>query len=142
MRHGIIESVVVVLFTVGFYVGLPALMIWGWAGWFRRPQPRTLPSILSLIGLALATASGLLGSFLGDVRARDWRVSVLRSAPAQNLSLGRVAFAFRHRVRHRWGVATGSGALACSRLFPRDSPVLVRVGNGGIVFPFSRRSVP
>jgi hypothetical protein len=60
MRHGIIESVVVVLFTVGFYVGLPALMIWGWAGWFRRPQPRTLPSILSLIGLALATASGLL----------------------------------------------------------------------------------
>jgi hypothetical protein len=29
MRHGVIESVVVVLFTVGFYVGLPALMMWG-----------------------------------------------------------------------------------------------------------------
>ena len=60
MRHGVIESVVVVLFTVGFYVGLPALMMWGWARWFRRTQPRSLPSILSLIGLTLATASGLL----------------------------------------------------------------------------------
>ena len=58
--HKAVESVVVVLFAVGFYIGLPALMVWGWVRWFRRTQPRTLPVILSLIGLALATASGLL----------------------------------------------------------------------------------
>jgi hypothetical protein len=50
----------IVLFKIGFYVGLPALLIWGWIRWFRRTQPRTLPSILSLIGLALATASAML----------------------------------------------------------------------------------
>ena len=49
-----------VLFRVGFYVGVPALLIWGWSRWFRRTQPRSLPVILSLIGFALATASGLL----------------------------------------------------------------------------------
>jgi hypothetical protein len=32
-------------------------MIWGLVRWFRRTQPRTLPSILSLIGFTLATAS-------------------------------------------------------------------------------------
>jgi RHS repeat-associated protein len=58
--HKAIESVMVVLFAVGFYIGLPALMGWGWVRWFKRTQPRTLPSILSLIGFALATASGLL----------------------------------------------------------------------------------
>ena len=41
MRHGVIESVVVVLFTVGFYVGLPVLMIWGWVRWSTRTQTRT-----------------------------------------------------------------------------------------------------
>ena len=56
-----VESVLVVVAAVGFYVGLPALMIWGWARWFSRTQPRTLPSILSLIGFTFATASGLLG---------------------------------------------------------------------------------
>ena len=60
MRHGALESVLVVLVAVGFYLGLPVLTIWGWVRWFRRTQPRTLPSILSLIGLTLATASGLL----------------------------------------------------------------------------------
>jgi hypothetical protein len=50
----------IVLFRVGFYVGVPALLIWGWIRWFRRTQPRTLPSILSSIGLALATASAIL----------------------------------------------------------------------------------
>src|SRR5204863_8909304 len=60
MRHGALESVLVVLVAVGFYLGLPVLTIEGWVRWFRRTQPRTLPSILSLIGLTLATASGLL----------------------------------------------------------------------------------
>jgi hypothetical protein len=51
----------IVLFKIGFYVGLPALVIWGWIRWYRRTQPRTLLSILSLIGLVLATASAMLG---------------------------------------------------------------------------------
>ena len=58
--HKAVESVMVVLFAVGFYIGLPALMGWGWVRWFGRTQPRILPSIPSLIGLTLATASGLL----------------------------------------------------------------------------------
>ena len=56
-----VESILVVVAALGFYAGLPALMIWGWARWFRRTQPRTLPPILSLIGFTFATASGLLG---------------------------------------------------------------------------------
>ncbi len=35
-------------------------MIWGWVRWIRRKKPITLFSTLSLIGLALATASELL----------------------------------------------------------------------------------
>jgi hypothetical protein len=75
--------------------------------------------------------------FLSAVCTRERWFPVLRSVADENLCLGRNAFAFRHRVRHRWGVATGSGALACSHLFPGDSPVLVRVGDGGIVFPLA-----
>ncbi len=57
-----VESVLVVLLAVGFYVGLPAVMIWGWVRWLKRKQPRTLLSVLSLIGFTLATASGLLAT--------------------------------------------------------------------------------
>jgi hypothetical protein len=60
MQHGAVQSIAMVLFAVGVYVGLPVLTIWGWVRWFSRTQQRTLPSILSLIGFALATASGLL----------------------------------------------------------------------------------
>jgi len=55
-----VEGVLVLLLAVAIYGGVPALMLWGWARWFRRTQPRTVPVILSLIGFALATASGLL----------------------------------------------------------------------------------
>jgi hypothetical protein len=58
--HKAVESVLLFLFAVGVYVGLPVLMAWGWVRWFRRMQPRTLPVILSLIGFTLATASGVL----------------------------------------------------------------------------------
>jgi hypothetical protein len=37
-----------------------ALMIWGWVRWWKNPQRRTMRSILSLVGLAFATASILL----------------------------------------------------------------------------------
>lgn len=53
-------SVVLVLFVVGVYIALPAVMTWGWVRWWKRTQPRTPFSILSLIGFTLATASGLL----------------------------------------------------------------------------------
>ncbi len=55
-----VETVLVVLLAVGIYGGVPALTLWGWARWFGRTQPRTVPVILSLIGFTLATASGLL----------------------------------------------------------------------------------
>src|SRR2546422_11769129 len=55
-----VGSVVIVLFVVGVYIALPAVMIWGWVRWWKRIQPRTPFSILSLIGFTLATASGLL----------------------------------------------------------------------------------
>ncbi len=60
--HKAAESILVVLLAVGFYVGLPAVMIWGWVRWLKHKQPRTPFSILSLIGFALATASGLLAA--------------------------------------------------------------------------------
>jgi hypothetical protein len=29
MRHGAVETIVMFVFAIGVYVGLPALMIWG-----------------------------------------------------------------------------------------------------------------
>ena len=49
-----VEGVLTVLLAVGIYGGVPALMLCGWARWFTRTQSRTVPVILSLIGLALA----------------------------------------------------------------------------------------
>lgn len=54
------RSILLVLFVTIIYVGLPAVIIWGWVRWWKRAQLRTWPSILSLVGFALATASGLL----------------------------------------------------------------------------------
>jgi hypothetical protein len=49
-----------VLLAVAVYAVLPAAIVWGWVRWFKRSQPRTVFSTLSLIGFALATASALL----------------------------------------------------------------------------------
>jgi len=56
------QPVILILYVVGIYIALPAAMIWGWVRWSRHTQPRTWPSILSLVGFALATASGLLAA--------------------------------------------------------------------------------
>ena len=56
-----VQSIVLVLFVVGIYLALPAAMIWG-VRLLKRTQPRTWPSVLSLLGFALATASGLLAT--------------------------------------------------------------------------------
>src|SRR5579862_8967279 len=42
------------------YIVSPAMLIWGWTRWARRPKLRTATSILSLFGFTLATASAAL----------------------------------------------------------------------------------
>jgi hypothetical protein len=51
---------VVLSLVVAVYVALPPGMAWAWIRWSRQKQPWTPCSILSLISLTLATASGLL----------------------------------------------------------------------------------
>ncbi len=58
----LIEAVQFVLFEIPVYAGVPALTVWGWMRWFRHRQPWSLTAVLSLIGFALATASGLLAA--------------------------------------------------------------------------------
>jgi hypothetical protein len=40
----------------------PSMLVWGWARWGKRPKLRTVPSILSLVGFILATASAALAA--------------------------------------------------------------------------------
>jgi hypothetical protein len=61
-------SALLVLFVVAVYVALPAVIIWGWVRWSRSTQPRTVPSILSLIGFTLAT--GRVARALNDFELR------------------------------------------------------------------------
>ncbi|PYV14111.1 MAG: hypothetical protein DMG21_19205 [Acidobacteria bacterium] len=48
------------LFVVGVYVAVPVVTVWGWVRWSKRSQPRTVFSMLSLVGFTLATASAFL----------------------------------------------------------------------------------
>lgn len=57
-----IQPVMVILFVICIYIALPTAMIWGWVRWLKRTQPRSYFSIMSLVGFALATASGLLAA--------------------------------------------------------------------------------
>jgi len=52
----------IVLVAVLMGVVLTGTIFWGWVRWTRRPKSKTVPSILSLMGFALATASALLGA--------------------------------------------------------------------------------
>jgi hypothetical protein len=54
------DWMLLIAFTAIFYLGLPALLAWGWLRWRKRPQPRTTSSTLSLIGFILVTLSALL----------------------------------------------------------------------------------
>ncbi len=56
----VVESVFVFLLATGMWIVLPAVIVWGWVRWARHTKRRTLFSILSLIGFAFATVSGLL----------------------------------------------------------------------------------
>jgi len=53
-------SILVVVIAVVEYLAVPALLVWGWVRWVQRPQPRTLSSILSLVGFVLATVSAVV----------------------------------------------------------------------------------
>ena len=49
----------IILAVLGYLIS-PVLLICGWAQWVRHPKSRTVPSILSLVGIVLATISALL----------------------------------------------------------------------------------
>ncbi len=48
-----------ILVAIGYLVS-PTVLIWGWVRWVKRPMLRTLPTVLSLTGFSLATASAVL----------------------------------------------------------------------------------
>src|ERR1700676_1260066 len=56
----IATKILLILFAVAIYLGLPAAIVSGWVHWVRRRPQFTVTSTLSLIGFTLATASGLL----------------------------------------------------------------------------------
>jgi hypothetical protein len=56
------QVVFAILLTILSYGVLPAVLVWGWVRWCKRPKLRTLPSIISLVGFILATASATLAA--------------------------------------------------------------------------------
>jgi hypothetical protein len=48
------------LLWIGVIVAVPVMLAWGWVRWAKSKQPRTLSTVLSVAGFALATASALL----------------------------------------------------------------------------------
>jgi hypothetical protein len=42
------------------YIITPVSLIWGWIRWGRTPKSETISSILSMVGLILATCSAIL----------------------------------------------------------------------------------
>ncbi len=97
--HGLAESIASAAFVIFEYAGVPALLIWGWVRWFRRPKPRTLFPVLSFVGFAFATASVVLAfvsmmyaSSAGGFGYHDPRlINIFRLAAV--LSLSATAFA-------------------------------------------------
>jgi hypothetical protein len=61
--RAIAEAAVLYLLEIIFYAVVPALTIWGWARWLRRPRIWNFASISCLVAFALATASALLAVF-------------------------------------------------------------------------------
>ena len=54
------RSIVLVVFLTVFCIAPVAMVIWGWARWFTRKDPRSWLSLLSSISLALTTLSCFL----------------------------------------------------------------------------------
>jgi len=53
------SATVALLLAFAIYIALPAMVIWGWARWAKRAKQWMFFPILSLIGFAFATMSGL-----------------------------------------------------------------------------------
>jgi Ni/Fe-hydrogenase subunit HybB-like protein len=58
--HGLSNLIVSLFLILALYGGLLGVIVWGWVRWTRSKEPRTTSSLLSLLGLAFATASVLL----------------------------------------------------------------------------------
>ncbi|MGA8038407.1 MAG: hypothetical protein WA823_17960 [Candidatus Acidiferrales bacterium] len=54
------SSVIFIVLITWIALFLPAVMVWGWARWFKRSEPRTLSSNLSFGGFVFANISVLL----------------------------------------------------------------------------------
>ena len=52
------------ILIAGGFLAAPAMLIWSWIQFAKLPQSRTVSSILSFIGLILATTSAILGAFI------------------------------------------------------------------------------
>lgn len=87
-----------VLFVIGAYIALPAVIIWGWLRWVKRREPRTAFSTLSLTSFSLGTISGLLA------------ISAVLYARA----VGGFAFYDPSLIKlYRWGALLSVTAMVC-----------------------------
>ena len=60
------QIVFTILLTILSYGVLPAVLVWGWVRWYKRPKLRTISSMISLVGFILATAlASLAASVVG-----------------------------------------------------------------------------
>jgi hypothetical protein len=53
-------NITMVVFLVVSHLITPVMLIWGWSRWAQWSKLKTIPSILSLSGFALATLSAIL----------------------------------------------------------------------------------
>jgi hypothetical protein len=54
--------IIPILFVIGLYFGLPAVMSAGWVRWAKSTVPRNLSGTLSLTSFIFSTSSGLLAA--------------------------------------------------------------------------------
>lgn len=99
----IISEIISQLFLIAFYGALPAVLVWAWVRFSTRPRVRGVLPVLSVTGLAFATASTILalvtalhfytsgGASLyepGPVQIYIYRIAVLLSLSAPLLAIG------------------------------------------------------
>jgi len=95
---------------ITIWVSLPSGIIWSWVRWARAKKPRTIFSILSVIGLTLATAAALL-ALLPVVYERSFVFGFAQSF-APDIALSGVVFGLCGALRpnplrwHGLGCAT------------------------------------
>jgi len=58
--HRLADSDAEALFAIVEYGIAPAVVLWGWVRWFKRPKPGTSFPTLSFVGFVFATASMVL----------------------------------------------------------------------------------